>query len=174
MLLSLLPSMLVLGTAAMIAGLLALRRTPRDPDGHAAADARSGAARALTAATALQAAHLVEETATGFTERLAALLNLPVMPFWLFLTFNLAWIAAWLASIRGVRSGRRAAMFAAWFLAIAGLVNGVAHPALAVADGGYFPGLATVPFIAGAAGVLWFRLWQVALPPAPAVERQVS
>ncbi|MCP5090226.1 MAG: hypothetical protein GY949_04810, partial [Gammaproteobacteria bacterium] len=58
------------------------------------------------------------------------------------------------------------AYFAAWFLAIAGMLNGVAHPLLAIAAGGYFPGLITSPFI-GAAGVwLWLGL-RKATRPAP-------
>ena len=62
--------------------------------------------------------------------------------------------------VPGVGAGRRLAFFAAWFLALAGLLNGVAHPAFAVGVGGYFPGLVTSPFI-GAAGIwLWLRLRQ--------------
>ena len=40
------------------------------------------------------------------------------------------------------------AALAAWFLAIAGMFNGIAHPLLALASGGYFPGLVSSPFIA--------------------------
>mgnify|MGYP001811772706 CR=1 FL=1 len=80
-------------------------------------------------------------------------MSLPV-----FLGFNLVWIAIWVASIPGLRSGSAGAFFAAWFLAIAGALNGIAHPLLAVAAGGYFPGLLSSPLI-GAAGVwLWLRL----------------
>jgi hypothetical protein len=63
-----------------------------------------------------------------------------------------------------VRSARAPALFAAWFLAIAGMVNGIAHPLLAVAAGGYFPGLISSPVI-GSAGVwLWVRLRRATLP----------
>ena len=41
-------------------------------------------------------------------------------------------------------------------LAIAGTFNGIAHPALALAAGGYFPGLISSPVI-GVAGVLLWR-----------------
>lgn len=48
--------------------------------------------------------------------------------------------------------------FAAWFLAIAGMINGIAHLLLAISADGYFPGLVNSPFI-GIAGVwLWLRL----------------
>ena len=53
---------------------------------------------------------------------------------------------------------------AAWFLAIAGMFNGIAHPLLAVAAGGYFPGLASSPFIGAASVWLWFRLRSATRP----------
>jgi hypothetical protein len=57
-----------------------------------------------------------------------------------------------------VRAGYGAAFFAAWFLAVAAMANGVAHPLLAVASGGYFPGLVTAPVIAGVGIRLFVRL----------------
>ena len=80
------------------------------------------------------------------------------MPFAGFMAFNLVWLVLWLASIPGVYAGRTAAMFAAWFLALAGMLNGIAHPLLAAAAGGYFPGLVTSPFIGLSALLLWQRL----------------
>jgi hypothetical protein len=40
-------------------------------------------------------------------------------------------------------------------LALAGMINGIAHPLLAVAAEGYFPGLLSYPFI-GAASIWLF------------------
>jgi hypothetical protein len=115
-------------------------------------------------AVLVQAVHFAEEAGTGFHERFPALVDLPPMPFSWFLAFNLAWLAIWRASVPGVRRGRRLAFFAAWFLAIAGVLNGIGHPAFAIAEGGYFPGLVTSPFIAAAAGWLALRLWAASEP----------
>jgi len=154
MLLSLLPSLFVLGLAALAAMILARSRHSRSEN----LAERSAAARALALATAVQAVHFTEEAATDFPERLAALLGLPAMPMSFFLTFNLVWLVIWVMSVPGIRSASSLAYFAAWFLAIAGMANAIAHPLLAIAAGAYFPGLVTSPVI-GAAGVwLWLRL----------------
>ena len=158
--LSLLPSILVLGLAALAALLLASNR-PSPPENVAE---RFTAARALALATGIQALHFTEEAATGFHERLPALLGLPAMPFSFFILFNLAWLVIWVASIPGLRSSRTAAFFAAWFLAIAGIFNGVAHPLLAVAAEGYFPGLVSSPLIGAASVWLWLRLSKATQP----------
>ena len=151
---SLLPSILVLGLAALAAVLLAVSRT--SPPEHASE--RFAAARALGVAVGVQCVHFVEEAATGFPERLGAVFDLPGMPFTFFLVFNLMWLAIWVASVPGLRSARAEAFFAAWFLAIAGMINGIAHPLLAIADGGYFPGLVSSPLIGVASVWLWLRL----------------
>jgi hypothetical protein len=46
------------------------------------------------------------------------------------------------------------------------MFNGIAHPLLAIADGGYFPGLVTSPFIAAASALLWIRLRAATQPRA--------
>lgn len=147
-----LPSIIVLGAAALFA--LAMSRA--SPVGKVAE--RNAAARSLLLATAIQSIHFVEEAATGFSERFPALFDLPPIPLSIFLTFNLIWILIWVASIPGLQSSRPVAFFAAWFLAIAGALNGIAHPILSVAAGGYFPGLVTSPFIGAAAVLLWINL----------------
>jgi hypothetical protein len=119
---------------------------------------RLAAARALGLATVVQGIHFAEEASTGFPERLGEVLGLPGMSFSFFVVFNLAWLGIWFASIPGLRSARPAAFFAAWFLAIAGMANGVAHPLLAIAAREYFPGLLSSPFIAAASIWLWLRL----------------
>jgi len=152
--LSIFPSILVLGLAAAAAAWLAGSRP--SPSENVAE--RRSAARALAYAVSVQSIHFVEEAATGFHERFPALFGLPAMPLSFFIGFNLAWIGIWVASVPGLRSERPVAFFAAWFLAIAGMLNGVAHPLFAIAVGGYFPGLVTSPIIAIVSIGLWRRL----------------
>lgn len=89
---------------------------------------------------------------------------MPGIPWPLFVAFNLTWLGIWAASVPGLRSRRALAFFAAWFLAIAGTINGVAHPLLALAAGGYFPGLASSPFVGSASVWLWLRLRRATCP----------
>jgi hypothetical protein len=149
-----LPSMLVLGLAALAALLLALSRWSPPED----VMKRLAAARALALAVGVQSVHFVEEAATGFHEQLGTLLGLPGIPLSSFVGFNLLWLGIWVASVPGLRSARAAAFFAAWFLAIAGMFNGIAHPLLTLAAEGYFPGLVSSPFIGAASVWLWLRL----------------
>ena len=152
--LNVLPSLLVLGFAALAALLLTL--TLRSPPERR--EERLAAARVLAFATAAQGLHFGEEAATGFHHRLGGLLGLPGIPWSLFVVFNLAWLGIWVASVLGLRSNRAPAFFAAWFLAIAGTINGIAHPLLAVAAGGYFPGLLSSPLVGIASVWLGLRL----------------
>ena len=158
--LSLLPSLFVLGLAALAAVVLARTRLSC-PENVAE---RSATAHALALAIAVQSVHFTEEAMTGFPGRLGALLSLPAMPMSFFVTFNLTWLLIWIISVPAIRTARAFAFFAAWFLAIAGMFNAIAHPILAIASGGYFPGLVTSPLI-GAAGVwLWLRLHEATYP----------
>ena len=156
MLQSLLPSIFVLGLAALAA--LTLARIRRSPPESVAA--RNAAARALAVATAVQSSHFIEEAATGFHLRLGDLVGVPAMPFSFFIVFNLTWLGIWVTAVFGLRAARVVAFFAAWFLTIAGMVNGIAHPLLAIASDGYFPGLITSPVIGGVSVWLWLRLRQ--------------
>ncbi len=151
---SVVPSVVVLGLVA----IFAVQITRRSSSPVEAAKERNRASMILGLATAVQSTHFAEEWATGFHARFPALLGLDPMPLSFFIPFNLVWIAVWIVSIPFLRLGRRPAFFAAWFMAIAGILNGVAHPMMALASGGYFPGLITSPFI-GIVGVfLWQRL----------------
>ncbi len=151
---SLIPSIAILGLAALVALQLAVRR----PSPAEFRSERTAASRMLALATAIQSGHFVEEWATGFHIRFPALFGLEPMPSTVFAAFNLTWIAIWIVSIPMLRTARVPALFAAWFLAIAGMLNGLAHPLMAVASGGYFPGLITSPFIGLASVYLWRRL----------------
>jgi len=148
------PSVVVLGLVAIVAVRLALSRSSPIE----AVTERIVASTVLGITTAVQSAHFAEEWVTGFHARFPALLGLNPMPLSFFVAFNLAWIVIWIISIPFLRLGRRAAFFAAWFLAIAGILNGVAHPMMAIASGGYFPGLITSPVIGIAGLILWQRL----------------
>ncbi len=152
--LSLIPSIAVLGLAAFAA----LQLTQRRPSLTEFRMERVTASQALALATAVQSAHFAEEWATDFHARFPALLGLEPMPLSFFVVFNLTWIAIWIASVPLLRSARKPAFFAAWFLAIAGMLNGIAHPLMAVVSGGYFPGLISSPFIGLASIYLWQRL----------------
>ena len=151
----------MLGLVALVAIALARRHqssAERGPE-------RRAASLALLLATVIQAAHFVEELATGFHERFPALLGLPPMPLSFFEGFNLAWIVIWIAAVPGVQSAKPVAFFAAWFLALAGMLNAIAHPLLALAVNGYFPGLVSSPFIGAAALWLWLKLQSAVLRP---------
>lgn len=157
---SLLPSALVLGLVAIAAIFLTVGRLSP----AASALARKSAANALAIAIGFQAVHFVEEALNDFHLRLGAQFDLPAMPYTFFIAFNLAWIGVWIASIPGLQAARPWAFFAAWFLAIAGMANGVLHPLLALAAGGYFPGLVSSVFVAVACFVLWRRLYAATRP----------
>lgn len=149
---SVLPSMVVLGTLIVIAALLTVRRAWAVED-----YGRTRRAIQIAAVTVLiQAGHFGEELLTGLRERLPALFGLDAMPLGLFVTFNVAWLAIWSISAWALRARYRVALFPLWFLGLGCITNGVAHPALAVAVGGYFPGLVTSP-VAGVAGVMLLR-----------------
>ena len=152
--LSLAPSFVILGLVALVAVQLARSRSSP----AALSTARDAASRTLVLTTAIQLAHFAEEWATGFHVRFPALIGLEPMPLAFFVVFNFLWIAVWIASVPALRLARSPAFFAAWFLAIAGMLNGVAHPLMAVAAGGYFPGLISSPAIGLAGFYLWKRL----------------
>ncbi len=129
--------------------------------------ARRAVAGLSAVAIGVQGIHFLEEWATGFHRRLPELLGLEPWSAELWVSFNLAWLAIWLGSLAGLAAGWRAALVAVWFLALASAVNGVAHPLLALAVGGYFPGLWSSP-AAGAAGVLLLRRLAAFTRPAGA------
>ena len=152
--LSLIPSIAVLGLVALAALRLSLLR----PSSTQLAMECATASRMLAISTAIQAGHFAEEWATGFHIQFPALFGLQPMPLWFFVGLNLIWVSAWIVSVPLLRSGRQVAFFAAWFLAIAGMLNGIAHPLMAAVSGGYFPGLVSAPFIGVASLLLWQRL----------------
>ena len=152
--LSWLPSAVILGLMAVGALQLATGRESRPERTRQ----RIAASHILILAVFIQAVHFAEELATGLHERLPAVFGLAAMPLDGFVYLNLAFLAIWAVSVPGVRTGHAAAFFAAWFLAIAGMVNGIGHPLLAIATRGYFPGLLSSLLIGAVSVWLWLRL----------------
>ena len=102
----------------------------------------------------IQSLHFVEEWLSGFGVRFPLLLGLNPWPETFFVSFNLAWLVIWAAALLTVVR-TRVALFPLWFLAIAAIANGLAHPLASLGTRGYFPGLVTAPLL-GVAGVLLF------------------
>jgi hypothetical protein len=110
----------------------------------------------FSAAIAGQCIHFAEELATGFYQRFPVILGLSPWTPEFFAWFNLGWIAVWVLAAFGLRIGVVAALVPSWFLALASLLNGVAHPLMTVREGAYFPGLYTSPLV-GVLGILLLR-----------------
>jgi hypothetical protein len=109
---------------------------------------------------AAQCLHFTEEFVTGFHVRAPGVFGLVPWSSEFFVTFNLVWLAVWLVSLVGIRRRIQLAFFPVWFFALALTGNGVAHPLLSVATGGYFPGLYTSPVAGGIGLALLSRLWK--------------
>ena len=146
-----------LGAIALVALLLTIVRSVDNTD----AIARDKVARLLMIGISVQCIHTVEEFITGFHEQFPQMLGLQAWSAEFFVTFNLFWISVWILSAVGVRSNFRPTFFPVWFFAIGMAGNGVAHPALAIAARGYFPGLFTSPFVATLGVILGLRLWKL-------------
>lgn len=142
-----------LSAAAVVALWLTYARVP-----SASVDRRRSVSLAVAVCVPLEFVHFVEEYVTQFYDRFPRLLGLSPWSVTFFLVFNLSWFIVWMFSAIGIRAGIRAAFFPIWFLAIAMMMNGIAHPLLALWMGRYFSGLVTSPFV-GVAGLwLWRRL----------------
>jgi len=110
---------------------------------------------------AAQTAHSIEEYCTRLFDRLAPAravseaigFDRPTG----FVIANTALIGFGLwCYLARVRPGRGAARGLAWFWAVLETANGLAHAGLALAAGGYFPGLATAPLLlALGLGLAW-------------------
>jgi hypothetical protein len=163
----------VVGTSALTALLLvAALLTVLRPLPSPAALGRRRLLVVGAVAVACQAAHAVEEWAAGFWEAFPRLLGLPPWGARTFLVFNLAWVLVWVLSLVGVKRGWRLAEWPLWFLGLALLANGVAHPLLSVLRGRYFPGLATSPVV-GIAGLLLLREMLVSSARAPSAAAEL-
>ena len=144
----LLPSIVALGTVALVSVVLAARWQVR-------VDA---ARRPFLFAIACQSVHFVEEAWQDFHIAFPALFGQPPIPWSVFIGFNLTCIGLWLAAASQTDTSRLWIRAVCLFLALAGMLNGIAHPAMAVASNSYFPGLGTSVPVALACGWLWYRL----------------
>lgn len=115
---------------------------------------------ASTGAILFQAGHFIEETLYQFYVRFPELLGLTPWSSKFFFAFNVFWLGAWSLAMVGINGFWRISSFALWFLAIASMANGIVHPVLALAIGGYFPGLWTSPFV-GILGLVLFGVLSV-------------
>lgn len=148
---------ILVGTAGLsVAAVVSLLLTVVRGRVEASGTELRAAVRLAFVTTLVQAGHFAEELATGFHRLFPELLGLSPWSTGFFISFNLVWIAAWVLSLWGLAARRRVALFPLWFLGIAGVVNGLAHPALSLRAGGYFPGLATSPLV-GVLGILLLR-----------------
>ncbi len=155
---SMLLGLSALYVVAAVALVLTIVRRAENPDRAA----RTRVIHLFLLGISCQCAHSIEEFVTGFYVRFPHFLGLAPWPSEFFVTFNLTWIALWVASAVGVWHNLQPAYFAVWFFALGMMVNGVAHPLLAVATQGYFPGLITSPIVGIIGFVLAPRLWQLA------------
>jgi len=149
-----------LDVALLIALWLTLSRAPTRGAGARLERVR----RVAAAAVALQLVHFLEEWHSGFHVRFPQLVGLAPWSSEFFVAFNAAWLVVWAACAALLRAERPALLLPLWFLAVASLANGVAHPLLAAAVRGYFPGLWS-SLAVGAAGVFLLRALAAATAP---------
>jgi hypothetical protein len=151
---SILTGTALLWLGAALALLLTILRRPVEGD----LAGRKQTAQLFLLGLAVQSLHFLEEFVTHFQERFPAMLGLPPWPDGFFVTFNLVWLSVWILSAIDLERGYRYALFPVWFFSIAAMMNGIAHPMLAIAARGYFPGLLTSPVLGVLGLLLWLRL----------------
>jgi uncharacterized protein with HXXEE motif len=149
-----------LAVAAVVAFLLTLIRQAPKPDPQR----RDRVINLLLIGISLQCLHFLEEFVTRFNVRFPQELGLPAWSGEFFVAFNLCWTAVWILSAVGLRYNWRLAHFAVWFFIVAMLLNGVAHPVLAIAVGGYFPGLWTSWLVGFIGVILGQNFWKFTSP----------
>ena len=114
-----------------------------------------------------QGAHSIEEYVTKLYEVFAparfvsSLVSNELALGFLILNTALVTFGLWCWAVP-VRSGWQAARGLVWFWTILELGNGIAHSALALSRGGYFPGVVTAPLLLLFAG--WTAVLQVSGP----------
>jgi hypothetical protein len=155
-----------LSVAAAIAAWLTFARGPIVVGSASQRKAVGAAVLALVC----QAAHFAEELVNDFPQHFPMILGLAPWSRSFFVSFNMSWLVIWGLSCWGAAAGLRVALFPIWFLGIASLANGFAHPLLSVRVNGYFPGLLTSPLV-GVTGMVLLRQMALAtrsLPPGSA------
>jgi len=111
-------------------------------------------------AVGLQCFHFMEEYLTGFNVRFPSLFGIDTA--WsveLFTGFNLVWLGLLVLNGYWMFGNSRLSYLLVYFFAITGgILNGIGHPLLSLAAGGYFPGLLTSPLVLIAGILLLSRL----------------
>jgi len=95
-------------------------------------------------AAGAQIIHFAEEYRAGFQRVFPAQFGY-VWENWRFVTFNALWLIVFGLSIAAIARGRHLGYLSAYFLALAGIGNGIGHLTLAARVGGYYPGAYTAP-----------------------------
>ena len=103
----------------------------------------------------------------GLNRRFPECFGLAPVPMESFVAINLVALSIWLLSVFALAMGASVALFPLWFLGVASVANAFLHPALALASGGYFPGLFTSPVVGGSGVLLLSRLSRIT-DPGPA------
>jgi len=121
-------------------------------------------------AVCAQSMHLVEEYRAGFYLEFPPILGAAPWSATAFLIFNVTWLVVFGLVALGVAHRWRPAAVGALFLALGGgVLNGLAHVALAIRVGGYFPGLYTAPVVFVAGTYLALRVLRRSGDPVPAI-----
>ncbi len=149
---SFLPSIIALSAMATVALVVAIVRGGINAD----AGALRSATRVAIVAVICQVLHFVEEAGGELNRRLPELFGLDPVAMDSFVSVNLVALAIWVLSVPALMARISAALFPLWFLAVASVSNALLHPALAIASGGYFPGVLTSPVV-GVAGLFLIR-----------------
>ena len=145
-------SSVLLGTSGLtLAAIAAIALTCSRPG--VSSEALGKLRRIAGVAVVAQAAHFGEELLHQFYLRFPVRLGLAPWSERFFVLFNVVWLVIWVLAIVNLARFPRLAAFPLWFLAIASIANGVVHPLLSLAAGGYFPGLWSSPIV-GILGVV--------------------
>ncbi|MCB9399093.1 MAG: hypothetical protein H6510_14860 [Acidobacteria bacterium] len=100
-------------------------------------------------------AHMLEEGLTGFPRVWPSMLGFEPWHPAFFIVLNGFWLCVWIWAAHWGKHQPRIASIALWFMALGCGLNAIAHPALALYVGHYFPGLVSGPIL-GLLGWRWF------------------
>lgn len=145
---SFVPSIIALSAMAAVALAITVARGGINAD----PPALRSVARMAILAIVCQILHFAEEVGGGLNRRLPEFFGLDTVTMESFVGVNLVALAIWMLSVPALMARISAALFPLWFLAVASVSNALLHPALAMATGGYFPGVLTSPVV-GVAGL---------------------
>ncbi len=149
---SFVPSIIALSAMAAVALMVTIARGGINADQAAL----RSAVRMAILAIVCQILHFAEEAGGELNRRFPEFFGLDPVAMDAFVSVNLVALAVWALSVPALLARVSAALFPLWFLAVASVSNALLHPALAIATGGYFPGVLTSPVV-GVAGLFLLR-----------------